>query len=108
MEYIAARSSKLLSLHKGKFLVEKRLQALDFVLSPSQKETPQDGSYMFHCLQDQIQYNPILQDYSENALQLRWKICQYYGFDMTIEQADLGPAWNSQHSESPVSTRDLV
>ena len=82
-EYIAARSSKLLSLHKGKFLVEKRLQALDFVLSPSQKETPQDGSYMFHCLQDQIQYNPILQDYSENALQLRWKICQY-GFDMTI------------------------
>ena len=53
----------------------------------SERETPGDGSCMFHALLDQIQSNPSLPDYAENHWELRYKIV-FEGYDMFIDRLD--------------------
>ena len=57
--------------------MEKRLKELGFEMS--EKETPRDGSCMFHALLDHIQSNPSIPAYAESHWELRYKIvCEGY------------------------------
>ena len=53
-------------------------------LKMSEKETPGDGSCLFHAILDQIQSIPEVQDYASNHFELRWKIVSD-GYKMFLE-----------------------
>ena len=89
---------KKLTLAQGQFLLERRLEELEFRLS--ENETPRDGSCLFHGLLDQMQKNPDLQDEASSHLELRWKIVNY-GCDSFIKTGKLG--WI--HPETPEDWR---
>ena len=57
---------KFLTLEQGEFVLERKLKDLDFVVSPSQPETPRDGSCLFHALLDQCSYIPDLRGLASN------------------------------------------
>ena len=65
-------------------MLERKLKDLDFVLSPSQPETPRDGSCLFHALLDQCSYIAELKDGASNHQELRWKIVNY-GYDFYLK-----------------------
>ena len=54
--------------------MERRLQELQFVLSPSQKSTPRDGNCLPESLFDQTQYVPELADVVVDAYELRVQV----------------------------------
>merc|ERR1712079_878618 len=56
------------------FLMKRRLQELDFVVSPSQLETPRDGNCMFHSIYDQLQYNAALRTFCGSQQELRVEV----------------------------------
>ena len=58
----------------GWFLMKRRLQELDFVVSPSQLETPRDGNCMFHSIYDQLQYNAALRTFCGSQQELRVEV----------------------------------
>ena len=53
------------------------------------KETPGDGSCMFHALLDQIQSHPSLPPYADSHWELRYKIVSE-GYDLFIATYLLG------------------
>ena len=57
-------------------------------LKMSEKETPGDGSCLFHAILDQIQSIPELQDFASNHFELRWKIVSD-GYKMFLESRRL-------------------
>ena len=59
------------------------------------KETPGDGSCMFHALPDQIQSHPSLPPYADSHWELRYKIVSE-GFDLFI--ATNIPPWQNEIS----------
>ena len=63
-----------LSLEQGQYIMERRLQELQFVLSPSQKSTPRDGNCLPESLFDQTQYVPELADVVVDAYELRVQV----------------------------------
>ena len=65
--------------------MEQRLQDLDFSLSGV---TPQDGNCMIHCLLDQMNCTPGLEDFADSHQDLRWKVCNY-GYDMFLRTGKL-------------------
>ena len=71
LEFLGLSTSSKLSLDQGKFVRDKRLAELGLRMS---RETPGDGSCMFHALLDQIKSNPSLPDYAENHWELRYKL----------------------------------
>ena len=79
---------RLLSLEQGQFVLQRRLQELDFILSPSQPETPADGSCLFHSILDQIKFNPELRNEAFSHLEIRWKIVNY-GYDVFLKTKKL-------------------
>ena len=57
--------------------MERRLKEMGFTVSD--KETPADGSCLFHALLDQIQSNPSVPLFAESHWELRYKIvCEGY------------------------------
>ena len=60
---------RFLTLEQGQFLLQRRLEELDFQLS--ENETPKDGSCLFHGLLDQLKSNTELQDEASLAQELR-------------------------------------
>ena len=75
---------KFLTLEQGEFVLERKLKDLDFVVSPSQPETPRDGSCLFHALLDQYCYIPDLRDVASNHQELRFRIINY-GYDFYLK-----------------------
>ena len=73
---------KFLTLEQGQFLLERRLEELDFRLS--EHETPKDGSCLFHGLYDQLKSNTELQDEVSSHQELRCKITNY-GYDFFLK-----------------------
>ena len=70
-------SSSKITLDQGRHVMERRLKAMG--LTVSEKETPADGSCMFHGLLDQIDSHPSLPPYADNHWELRYKIvCEGY------------------------------
>ena len=63
-----------LSLDQGEYVMERRLQELEFVVSPSQKETPRDGNCLPESLFDQAQYIPELAGVVVDAYELRVQV----------------------------------
>ena len=59
--FLGLSKQNKLSLAQGKFLRKRRLAELN--LKMSEKETPGDGSCLFHAILDQIQSILELQDY---------------------------------------------
>ena len=89
---------KFLTLEQGEFVLERKLKDLDFVVSPSQPETPRDGSCLFHALLDQCSYIPDLRDVASNHQELRFRIINY-GYDFYLKTGKVN--WAGQ-SETPV------
>ena len=54
--------------------MERRLQELQFVVSPSQKSTPCDGNCLPKSLFDQAQYVPLLASMVVDAYELRVQV----------------------------------
>ena len=79
-------------------MLERRLQELEF--KRSDKETPKDGSCLFHGLLDQMSQNPDLQDEASSHLELIWKIV-HYGYDNFLKTRKL--VWT--HEETPEEWR---
>ena len=73
-----------MTLNQGQFVMKRRLKEIGFTVS---KETPGDGSCMFHALLDQIQSNPSLPPYAENHWELRYKIV-LEGYEKFIDKFD--------------------
>ena len=93
------RKNMLLSVDHCQFVMEKRLEELDFVLSSTQGETPKDGNCMFHAILDQIRYNSRLADFADTDQELRWKIVNY-GYDLYLRTNKL--SWpNDPETGSP-------
>ena len=63
-----------LSLDQGQYVMERRLQELQFVVSPSQKSTPRDGNCLPESLFDQAQYVPALAGVVGDAFELRVQV----------------------------------
>ena len=82
LEFLGLSTSSKLSLDQGKFVRDKRLAELGLRMS---RETPGDGSCMFHALLDQIKSNPSLPDYAENHWELRYKLV-FEGCDKVIDK----------------------
>ena len=51
-----------LTLDQGQFVMQKKLEEIGFELSPTQEDTPGDGSCLFHAILDQLRYNCELRD----------------------------------------------
>ena len=75
-----------LTLEQGQFLLQRRLEELNFQLS--ENETPKDGSCLFHGLLDQMKSNTELQGEASSAQELRWKIVNY-GYDFFLKTKKL-------------------
>ena len=68
-----------LSLEQGQYVMEQRLEELQFVVSPSQKSTPRDGNCLPESLFDQAQYIPELASIVVDAYELQvlfGELCQ--------------------------------
>ena len=68
-----------LSLEQGQYVMEQRLEELQFVVSPSQKLTPRDSNCLPESLFDQAQYIPELASIVVDAYELRvlfGELCQ--------------------------------
>ena len=63
-----------LSLDQGQYIMKRRLQELQFVVSPSQKSTPRDGNCLPESLFDQAQYVPELAGVVVDAYELRVQV----------------------------------
>ena len=64
-------------------------------LRVSDKETPGDGSCLFHALLDQIQSHPTLPPYADSHFELRYKIvCEGYDLFMATNK----PSWHTETS----------
>ena len=63
-----------LSLEQGQYVMERRLEELQFVVSPSQKSTPRDGNCLPESLFDQAQYVPELAGVVVDAFELRVQV----------------------------------
>ena len=73
--------------------MERRLKQMG--LRVSDKETPGDGSCLFHALLDQIQSHPSLPPYADSHYELRYKIaCE--GYDLF--KATNKPPWHTETS----------
>ena len=77
-----------LTLKQGHFVMNRRLIELGLTVSPSQKDTPQDGNCLFHSLLDQVRYNPELHDFAEDHLEFRYKVVNY-GYDLFLKTRKL-------------------
>ena len=77
-----------LTLKQGHFVMNRRLIELGLTVSPSQKDTPQDGNCLFHSLLDQVRYNPELHDFAEDHLEFRYKVVNY-GYDLFLKTCKL-------------------
>ena len=67
------------------------------MVSPSQPETPRDGSCLFHALLDQCSYIPDLRDVASNHQELQFRIINY-GYDFYLKTGKIN--WAGQ-SETP-------
>ena len=63
-----------LTLKQGQYVMERRLEELQFVVSPSQKSTPRDGNCLPESLFDQAQYVPELAGVVVDAYELRVQV----------------------------------
>ena len=63
-----------LSLEQGQYVMEQRLEELQFVVSPSQKSTPRDGNCLPESLFEQVQYVPELAGVVVDAFELRVQV----------------------------------
>ena len=63
-----------LTLEQGQYVMERRLEELQFVVSPSQKSTPRDGNCLPESLFDQAQYVPELAGIVVDAFELRVQV----------------------------------
>ena len=73
--------------------MERRLKQMG--LRVSDKETPGDGSCLFHALLDQIQSHPSLPPYADSHYELRYKIVSE-GYDLFKETNK--PPWHTETS----------
>ena len=88
-EYFAFYSHpKFLTLEQGQLVMERQLQDLGFVVSPTLQSTPRDGNCMFHALANQLTYYPRLRDEAKSDQELRWKIVNY-GYDFFLKTGKL-------------------
>ena len=87
-----------LTLDQGQFVMQKKLEEIGFELSPTQEDTPGDGSCLFHAILDQLRYCE-LRDEVSNHQELRWKIVSY-GYDFFLKTGRLD--WTGMSSvETP-------
>ena len=59
-------SSNLLTLSQGRPVMIRRLQELDFSVSPSQPDTPKDGNCMMSSILDQLRFDPHQKSFAKS------------------------------------------
>ena len=79
---------QFLTLEQGQFAIERKLSEIDFILSPTQPDTPKDGDCMFHALLDQLDYNPDLKEDVSDVQELRWK-CVHFGYTFYLKSGKI-------------------
>ena len=55
-----------LTLDQGQFVMQKKLEEIGFELSPTQEDTPGDGSCLFHAILDQLRYCELRDEVSNH------------------------------------------
>ena len=66
----------------------RRLQELDFSVSPSQPDTSKDGNCMMSSILDQLRFDPHQKSFAKSPQQLRMKILSY-GYDLFLRTGKL-------------------